>query len=144
MQFLQGDQIRGLTYGGANPRPGRRVLAVPMHDAAAVALNAPRAGAPVGSVPIASDGSVAAFVPAGRALVWQSTAPNGQPVVRERYWLTVQPGEVRSCDGCHGVNTLSHSGQPANTQVAEAFVDLLSRWQAASASQIFSDGMEGG
>jgi hypothetical protein len=144
MQFLQGDQIRGLTYGGANPRPGRRVLAVPMHDATAVALNTPRAGAPVGSVPIAADGSVAAFVPAGRALVWQSTAANGQPVVRERYWLTLQPGEVRSCDGCHGVNTMSHSGQPASTQVPDAFVDLLSRWQAASASQIFSDGMEGG
>jgi hypothetical protein len=62
--------------------------------------------------------------------------------VRERYWLTLQPGEVRSCDGCHGVNTMSHSGQPASTQVPEAFVDLLSRWQAENASQIFSDGME--
>lgn len=144
MQFMQGDQIRGLTFGGSNPRPGRRVLAVPMHDPAAAALNPFAAGAPVGSVPIAADGSVAAFVPAGRALVWQSTAPNGQPVVRERYWLTLQPGEVRSCDGCHGVNTMSHSGQPASTQVPEAFVDLLSRWQGTHASQIFSDGMEGG
>lgn len=146
MQFLQADQIRGLTMGGSSPREGRRVLAVPMHDSAAVALNPPAPGAPAGSVRIAADGSVAAFVPAGRALVWQSTAPNGDPVVRERYWLTVQPGEVRSCDGCHGVNTASQSGQPASTQVADAFVDLLTRWQAANATQtlvIFADGMEG-
>lgn len=142
MQFLQADQIRGLTMGGSTPRPGRRVLAVPMHDAAAMGLNPASAGAPAGSVRIASDGSVAAFVPAGRALVWQSTSPTGQPVVRERYWLTVQPGEVRACDGCHGVNTQSHSGQPASTQVAEAFVDLLSRWQTQNASQIFANGME--
>lgn len=146
MQFLQADQIRGLTMGGSSPREGRRVLAVPMHENAAVALNPPAPGAPAGSVRIAADGSVAAFVPAGRALVWQSTAPNGQPVVRERYWLTVQPGEVRSCDGCHGVNTASQSGQPASTQVADAFVDLLTRWQTSNATPatvIFADGMEG-
>ncbi len=145
MQFLQADQIRGLTLGGANPRPGRRVLAVPMHEAEALALNPPAPGAPAGSVRIAADGSVAAFVPAGRAMVWQTTAPSGQPVVRERYWLTVQPGEVRACDGCHGINTLSHSGQPASTQVPEAFVELLDRWQAQNAStqgQIFRNGME--
>lgn len=147
MQFLQADQIRGLTMGGSTARAGRRVLAVPMHESAAVALNPPAPGAPTGSVRIAGDGSVAAFVPAGRAMVWQSTAPNGQPVVRERYWLTVQPGEVRACDGCHGVNTASQSGQPASTQVADAFVDLLARWQAENASQaqrIFADGLEGG
>jgi hypothetical protein len=146
MQFLQADQIRGLTLGSSSPRPGRRVLAVPMHEAEALAQNPPAPGAPGGSVRIAADGSVAAFVPAGRALVWQTTAPNGQPVVRERYWLTVQPGEVRACDGCHGVNTASHSGQPASTQVAEAFVDLLGRWQAQNAAQtgrIFGHGFEG-
>lgn len=146
MQFLQADQIRGLTMGGSTPRPGRRVLAMPMHEAEALALNPPAAGAPPGSVRIAADGSVAAFVPAGRALVWQTTAPNGQPVVRERYWLTVQPGEVRACDGCHGVNTASHSGQPPSTQVAEAFVDLLGRWQSQNAAQsgrIFANGLEG-
>jgi hypothetical protein len=146
LQFLQGDQIRGLTLGGSTPRAGRRVLAVPMHDAAAVALNRASPGAPAGSVPIAADGSVAAFVPAGRALVWQTTSPGGQPVVRERYWLTMQPGEVRACDGCHGVNTLSHSGEPASVQVAEAFVALLDRWKAESTvappATIFRDGLE--
>jgi hypothetical protein len=144
MQFFQADQVRGLTLGGSTPLQGRRVLALPMHDAAAGAQNPANAGGPEGSVPIAADGSVAAFVPASRALVWQSTAPGGEPVVRERYWLTLQPGEVRACDGCHGVNTASHSGQPATTQVAEAFVTLLQRWQAANAFQIFSDGFEAG
>jgi len=29
----------------------------------------------------------------------------GTPVVRERYWLTFQPGEVRVCAACHGVGS---------------------------------------
>ena len=39
-------------------------------------------GGPPGSVPIAADGSVAAFVPARRALSWQTTDPGGEAVVR--------------------------------------------------------------
>ncbi|WP_395790824.1 hypothetical protein [Aquimonas sp.] len=142
MQFFQADQIRGITFGGSNPRPGRRPLAVPMHDANATALNGTNPGGPVASVPVAADGSVAAFVPASRALVWQSTDPAGQPVVRERYWVSVQPGEVRACDGCHGVNTASQSGQGASTQVSAAFVQLLNRWRAENADLLFSDDFE--
>jgi hypothetical protein len=44
------------------------------------------------------------------------------------------------------VNTASQSGQPASTQVADAFVDLLTRWQTSNATPatvIFADGMEG-
>ncbi|NJL30040.1 MAG: hypothetical protein HC897_20165, partial [Thermoanaerobaculia bacterium] len=36
MQFFQGDQLRGITFGGANPRPGRRVIAQVMHDPAVI------------------------------------------------------------------------------------------------------------
>ena len=39
---------------------------------------------------------MAAFVPARRAMTWQLTDPAGAPVVRERYWLTFQPGEIRT------------------------------------------------
>ncbi|HWT15218.1 MAG TPA: hypothetical protein VN581_05495 [Patescibacteria group bacterium] len=140
MQLLQGDQIRGIG-GIATPAPGRRVLAQFMHDATASELNGPNADGPVGSVPIASDGSVAAYVPAQRALSWQATAPDGTPVVRERFWITVQPGEVRACDGCHGVNKLGQAGQVASTQTAQAFLDLLARWRT-DVGWIFADGME--
>lgn len=141
MQFVQADQIRGLTFGGAQPRAGRRPLAQYLHDAAAVAANPAAPGLEPGSRPVAADGSVALFVPTRRALSWQLLDPNRQPVVRERFWLTLQPGEIRSCDGCHGVNTLSHDGQPAATNAPLALADLLEYWKQGT-SALFRDGFE--
>jgi hypothetical protein len=141
MQFFQGDQIRGIG-GQANPTAGRRVIAQHMHDPATVAANPPNPGGPTASVAIAPDGSAAAFVPARRALAWQTTAPNGTPVVRERFWVTVQPGEVRACDGCHGVNRNNQGGQAASVQTAQAFVDLLEHWNTAISTGLFQNGFE--
>lgn len=141
-QLFQGDQIRGLRQAsGSGVLQGRRVLAQPMHDVAAMALNVPNPGGPEGSVRIAADGSAAAFVPAGRALAWQSTASDATPVVRERYWITTQPGEVRACDGCHGVNRVAHGGAPPSTQTAQAFVELLGRWKQVN-GVMFANGFE--
>ncbi len=142
MQLFQGDQIRGLG-GTANPRPGRRVLAQLLHDPVAVAANPPNPGGPLASTRVALDGSVAAFVPAHRALSWQTTDGTGTPVVRERYWLTFQPGELRACDGCHGVNSLNQAGEPAATNAPEALRQLLQHWKAET-GLIFSDGFESG
>ncbi len=128
MQFLQADQIRGIG-GVASPAPGRRVLAQPMHDADALRFMPAQAGAPVGGVRIASDGSVAALVPARRALAWQSTANDGTPVVRERYWISAQPGDIRVCDGCHGVNQTSQAGAPPAQNAPLALRDLLIHWR---------------
>lgn len=139
MQFFQGDQIRGIG-GTASPRPGRRVLAQVLHDPAALALNAPNPGGPPGSVPIFTDGSVALYVPTRRALAWQATAPDGTPVVRERYWITFQPGEIRACDGCHGVNQANQAGAPASENIALAFRDLLAQFRANG--PFFADGFE--
>jgi len=118
LQLFQADQLRGLG-GTASPRPGRRVLARPMHDAAAPS-----------SVPVAADGSVAAFVPARRAMSWQLTDPAGTPVVRERYWLTFQPGEVRVCSACHGVNSHDQLGAPPPQNPPEALRALLRTWKS--------------
>src|SRR5690606_38975854 len=127
MQFLQGDQVRGL---GANPNARRRVLAQPLHDEAALRfMPPPAAGAPTGAVPIAGDGSVAAIVPARRAMTWQTTAADGTPVVRERYWISVQPGEVRACGGCHGVNRVDQGGQLPAENMPQALLDLLIWWR---------------
>ena len=128
MQFLQADQIRG--YGGTlSPEDGRRVLAQPMHDASAVSSN-PATGGPSGSVSVSSDGSVAAFVPAQRAMSWQLTGGTGTPVVRERYWLTFQPGEIRVCTSCHGLNEQDQAGQAAPTNPPQALLALLERWKS--------------
>lgn len=124
-QFFQADQIRG-TGGTASPRPGRRVLARAMHDPA---VPNPPAGLP-GSVKIASDGSAAAFVPARRAMSWQTTDAEGTPVVRERYWLTFQPGEVRVCTSCHGVNTRDQFGQAPPRNSPEALRAILKTWKS--------------
>jgi hypothetical protein len=113
VQFLQGDLLRGYQYFNQ----GRRVLAVPMHDGVLPVVP----GAPKGAARIALDGSVAAFVPAERALSWQLTAPDGKPVVRERYWVTFAAGEMRSCTNCHGVNktdVVLGQGPPANSPKA--------------------------
>ena len=139
LQYFQGDQIRGI--GGIDdPADGRRVIAQVMHDPAV--QNPPNPGGPPGSVPIASDGSTAATVPARRAMAWHTTSSDGTPVVRERYWITFQPGEIRVCDGCHGVNSLNQADEPPATNPPEALRAFLLNW--AANQSIFIDGFETG
>lgn len=126
-QIFQADQVRSL--GGAqSPKAGRRVLARTLHDPAAT--NPPNPTGPEGSVSIASDGSVAAFVPARRALSWQLTDVQGIGVVRERYWLNFQPGEIRTCTSCHGLNTLDQAGHATPQNAPLAFTNLLEHYQS--------------
>lgn len=123
LQFFQADQLRGLG-GTTTPKAGRRVLAQVMHDSKAT-----NAFVGVkGGVSIAPDGSVAALVPARRAMTWQLT--NDQtPVVRERYWLTFQPGEVRVCASCHGINHKSQIGTAEPQNPPEGLRQLLRVWK---------------
>ena len=120
-QIFQADLIRGYS------RSGRRAIAQPSHDANGKNIANP--GGPIGSVKIALDGSSAAFVPARRALAWQSTDAAGNPVVRERVWITTQPGEVRVCASCHGVNSKDQAGQNTPTNKPEALRELLRAWK---------------
>lgn len=126
LQLFQGDLLRG--YGGMNdPDEGRRVLATPLHET--VDFNVPNEDGPEGSVKIASDGSVAAFVPARRAMSWQLTDPQGGAVVRERYWVSFQPGEIRVCTSCHGINKADQQGNEAPVNSPEALRELLRLWK---------------
>ena len=131
LQFFQADQLRGfgVRNPGDTPTGGRRVLAQPMHDPAAIAANPANPAGPAGSVTLGTDGSMAAFLPARRAMTWQLTDPAGAAVVRERYWLTFQPGEIRSCTSCHGVNTHDQAYNPAPTNKPEALRALLQAWK---------------
>jgi hypothetical protein len=121
LQFFQGDQIRG--YDGLSG--GRRVIAQPMHDDAG---NIETSG-PAGSVAVAEDGSIAAFVPARRALTWQLVDLAGEAVVRERYWISLQPGEIRACGGCHGANTAAQDGSAPAMNPPEALRELMRHFQ---------------
>jgi hypothetical protein len=134
LQLFEADQVRGI-YGGT--RAGRRVIAQNLHGTAAD-WNGPSATDPVGSVRLGVDGSMAAFVPARRAMTWQLTDSTGAPVVRERYWLTFQPGEIRSCSSCHGINQRDQAGNGTPTNPPEALRSLLRVWksQTGYASQL--------
>ena len=126
LQMFQADQIRG--YGGtAAPREGRRVLAQAMHDPKV--KNPANPGAPGGSVKLAPDGSSAAFVPARRAMTWQLTDTTGKAVVRERNWITFQPGEIRTCASCHGLNTKDQAGGSQPMNKPQALRTLMQYWK---------------
>src|SRR5262249_11812449 len=136
LQILQADQRRGLTMSSdplAPPAPGRRVLATPLHEPAAD--NPPLTNAPAGAIRLADDGSMAALVPARRALTWQTLDPASHAVVRERYWVTFQPGEIRTCKACHGINNVDQTGQPAPENKPQALRELLRYWKTQNTPQ---------
>lgn len=124
-QIFEGQQVRGYEN-----ETGRRVLAQPMSGS----NNPANTSGPAGSVKIAADGSTAAFVPANRALTWQTTDASGNAIVRERMWVTMQPGEIRTCAGCHGENTRNQAGQTPPANKPEALRQLLRYWKQNNAS----------
>ena len=69
----------------------------------------------------------------------QTTETNGQHVVRERYWITYQPGEIRTCAVCHGLNVADQAGHALPTNSPAALRDLLRYWkQQTGYSKILS------
>lgn len=121
LQIFQAEYLRGYSIGNM---PGRRPIARTLPPSVpAIPHNGPD-----GSVRIAVDGSLAAFVPARRALSWQLTDNEGVGIVRERNWISFQPGEIRTCASCHGVNDRDQSqGEPQNQPQALAL--LLDYWK---------------
>ena len=134
LQFLQADYLRGYRNGvGGVLQPGRRILAVPMHATTNVNYVSSRTNAPVGGTEILSDGSQATFVPANRAVTWQFTGTNNNDsVVKERYWISFRPGEVRTCANCHGINAGDQLGRPSPTNAPFALRQLLRLWKTNS------------
>ncbi|MEP7187874.1 MAG: IPT/TIG domain-containing protein, partial [Roseiflexaceae bacterium] len=137
LQLLQADQLRGISGNGtANfpAVPGRRVLAEPLHDPTTMQYQPANPSGPASSVALGNDGSMAAFVPARRAMTWQLTDSIGTPVVRERFWLTMQPGEIRVCASCHGINQTDQSSQGVPTNTPQALTALLQSWKQMTAA----------
>ena len=63
---------------------------------------------------------------------WQTVDTNGTPIVRERYWVSFQPGEIRTCVNCHGVNTANQLNQPMPTNKPEALRTFLRWWKVVN------------
>ena len=138
IQFLQANQRRGYTGGGAGVKPGRRVLATPLHEPSADNVVNPVALA--GSLKLGDDGSFAALLPARRAMTWQLMGTNilapTNSIVKERYWVTFQPGEIRTCKNCHGINTADQAGAGAPNNPPQALRDLLRYWKTNNTSVV--------
>jgi hypothetical protein len=130
LQFLQADYLRGYTNGpNGLPMPGRRILAVPMHATTNINYASSKTNAPPGGTEIMSDGSQATFIPANRAVTWQFTGDTNESVVKERYWISFRPGEVRTCANCHGINAADQVGHPSPTNAPFALRQLLRLWK---------------
>jgi hypothetical protein len=136
LQFLQADYLRGYTNGpNGQPMPGRRILAVPMYATTNFNYASSQAGAPLGGTEIMNDGSQATFVPANRAVTWQLTGPNNNDsVVKERYWISFRPGEIRTCANCHGINAVDQLGRSAPSKPPLALRKLLRLWRTNETS----------
>jgi len=55
----------------------------------------------LGTVPVEKDGSAMFIAPAGKPIQLQALDVNGMAVMSMRTFITLQPGENRSCVGCH-------------------------------------------
>ncbi len=91
---------------GVQPRARRTIL----HSLVSVEM--PRKI--LGTVPVNPDGSVLFKVPAGESFHLQALDKYGQAILSERSFWYLQPGEVRSCVGCHedsGKAPLTNTGK---------------------------------
>jgi formylglycine-generating enzyme required for sulfatase activity len=55
----------------------------------------------LGTVPVAEDGSAFFEVPANTPVAFQPLDAKGRALQLMRSWITVMPGELQSCSGCH-------------------------------------------
>ena len=59
----------------------------------------------IGTAPVEADGSAHFTVPADTALYFQALDERGMEVLRMRSFVSLSPGEVRGCRGCHESRT---------------------------------------
>jgi hypothetical protein len=73
----------------------------------------------IGTVPVERDGSAQFTVPTDKAIYFQALDERGMEVRRMRSFVSLKPGEVRSCHGCH---ESQHWTPPANAGVGLAML----------------------
>ncbi len=71
-----------------------------------------------GVVPVEKDGSAHFRVPANRSIFYQALDENFREIQRERTYVNYQPGEIRSCIGCHGRDNHTTNSVATETPLA--------------------------
>lgn len=119
-------QIRQLRIFQVLPKTSTHIVNKPRLGYA----NAESARMMLGTVPVESDGSAYFRAPAGKPLYFQAVDQTGRAVQSMRSVTYLQPGERRSCVGCH---------EPRGTTPANSHVPLAMR-RAPSRIQPGPDG----
>jgi mono/diheme cytochrome c family protein len=50
--------------------------------------------------------------------------------------VTLQPGEIRTCSGCHGENARNQAGNAASQAKPEALRELMRHWKQTQSGSI--------
>ena len=80
---------------------------------------------PLGRVPVEADGSAAFELPANRAVFFVACDAQGRAVKRMASSVSVMPGEVTSCVGCHEQRTRTPATSLRNLQATQRPVSPL-------------------
>jgi len=91
-----------------------------------------------GVVPVEEDGGAHFLVPAGRAIYFQALDKNYHVIQTERTYVNYNPGEVRSCIGCHETPDVAppYTAAPPRALLRAASIPGPQRTQTA-AGQVF-------
>ena len=81
----------------------------------------------LGTVPVEADGSVFFEVPANTPVAFHPLDEKGRALQLMRSWITVMPGELQSCSGCHEPQN-SGSGPLTRLQAMERAPSKIAPW----------------
>ncbi len=96
-----------------------------------------------GVVPVEEDGSAYFTVPADRAIFLQALDKDFRELQRERTSVNYQPGEVRSCTGCHGRSNRAHAATGPGTPLALRRAPSILQPQPCDLAENGGDGRAG-
>ncbi|MDR1494288.1 MAG: discoidin domain-containing protein [Planctomycetaceae bacterium] len=81
-----------------------------------------------GEVPVLADGSTSFYVPSGVSVYFQLLDANKQEIKRMRSFISFQPGESRSCVGCHESQSVPVTNQNALALKRKPFMPVPPPW----------------
>lgn len=91
----------------------------------------------LGTVPVEADGSAYFEVPANTPVSLQPLDAQGRALQLMRSWLTVMPGELQSCSGCHEPQN-SGSGPLTRVQAMEREPSRIEPWYGPARGVAFN------
>jgi len=91
----------------------------------------------MGTVPVEADGSAYFEVPANTPVSVQPLDAQGRALQLMRSWLTVMPGELQSCSGCHEPQN-SSSGAPVRIQAMARPPSTITPWHGPTRGLSFN------